>query len=158
MIANYLPVAAQGETASPHAARLRALHEHEARIDLLCASAQDEALVMLFRKQMDYFRRDAACLDDHNHYIDQLSGGQYAQVLIYAGRWLAKRGDLPHPYDIFLLHVDEIVEALLYAGEIRRARVSHRAQSAVREGKCIGDAAVHRHARQQVAGKTASTC
>jgi pyruvate,water dikinase len=112
MIAKYLLSAVQGENASPHAVRLRALHEHEARINALCASTQDEALVVLFRKKLDYFRRDAACLDDHNHYIDQLSGGQYAQALIHAGRWLAKCGDLPHPYDIFFLHVDEIDEAL----------------------------------------------
>jgi pyruvate,water dikinase len=72
----------------------------------------DQALAEAFRRHLNYARRNAAGLDDHNHYIDQLSEGQYAQALIYAGRWLAARGDVSHPYDVFWLRPPEIITSL----------------------------------------------
>jgi pyruvate,water dikinase len=111
MVARYLPLAAQGEAASPRRARDRALHDHEARIDALCEGA-DAELARRFRQLISYMRRDAAYLDEHNHYIDQLSVGQHAQAVIHAGRWLTARGDLHHPYDAFWLEAAEVLAAL----------------------------------------------
>jgi rifampicin phosphotransferase len=34
------------------------------------------------------------------------------QALLYAGRWLTARGDLPHPYEIFWLYPAEVLAAL----------------------------------------------
>lgn len=112
MITRYLPVAQGNGAAAPRAAREEAEQRFQARVDALCAAAPDPALAAEFRRRLVYARHNAAFLDDHNHYIDQLSEGQYAQALVYAGRWLAGRGDLPHPYIIFWLHPPEIVAAL----------------------------------------------
>jgi pyruvate,water dikinase len=112
MIARYLPAARGNGAAAPRAAREQAARDLQARVDALCAVAPDPALAAEFRQRIAYARRAAAFLDDHNHYIDQLSEGQYAQALVYAGRWLAGRGDLPYPYAIFWLHPPEILAAL----------------------------------------------
>jgi pyruvate,water dikinase len=118
MIAMYLPIAGESEAASPREARQRSFREYQARENAMCAAAPDPALAGVFRQRLDYFRRNAAFLDEHNHYIDQLSVGQYTQALIHAGRWLAARGDLSHPYDVFWLHPPEILSAL-------RAQATH---------------------------------
>jgi pyruvate,water dikinase len=112
MIAIYLPLIGNGQDASPGTARVRAQDNWQHKVDQLCAAASDATLAERFRQELVYARRNAAFLDEHNHYIDQLSEGQFAQALVYAGRWLAARGDLPHPYTVFWLRPDEILSAL----------------------------------------------
>jgi pyruvate,water dikinase len=72
----------------------------------------DPALIDDFLHKLAYARRNAFSLDEQNHYIDQLSEGQFVQALFYAGRWMAARGILPSPFDIFWLKVDEVLPAL----------------------------------------------
>jgi pyruvate,water dikinase len=112
MIALYLPIAAENPEASPQKTREQSDRAFQARIEAICALAPEPTLATAFRRQVDYARRDAAFLDEHNHYIDQLSHGQYSQALIYAGRRLADRGDLAQPYDVFWLELPEILAAL----------------------------------------------
>lgn len=112
MVAAYKALAKDNNHLSPQEARARALRADAAWVDEVCAMTTDPTLVEAFRRQLDYARRSAVGLDDHNHYIDQVSEGQYSQALIYAGRWLASRGDVSHPYDAFWLHETEITVAL----------------------------------------------
>jgi pyruvate,water dikinase len=65
-----------------------------------------------FRRWLAYARRNAIFTDEHNHYIDHLASGQFFQALLYAGRWLAARGDLAQPGDVAWLRILEIVSAL----------------------------------------------
>ncbi len=112
MIALYLPLIRGGQDASPRTAREHVHQDWQRKVDQLCAAAPDATLAARFRQELLYAQRNAAFLDEHNHYIDQLSEGQFAQALVYAGRWLAARGDLPHAYAIFWLRPEEILPAL----------------------------------------------
>lgn len=109
MIAKYAPLPAE---AAPAAARRRAREQRDSRVEALCASAAHPQLAAEFRRRLAYARRAATALDDHNHYIDQLADGQFYQALLYAGRWLAARGDLAKPDEVAWLEVAEILAAL----------------------------------------------
>ena len=115
MIASYLPLARKSGP-GPRQTRLETQRTVDARVDVLCAQAlnagKDPVLVEEFRQKLAYARRNAAFLDEHNHYIDQVSEGQYVQALLYAGRWLVARGILPDPFDIFWLYTDDVLKAL----------------------------------------------
>jgi rifampicin phosphotransferase len=115
MVASYLPLARQGGP-DLRQTRLEALRNADVRVDVLCEQARsagkDPALVEEFRRNLAYARRNAGFLDEHNHYIDLLSEGQYVQALLDAGRWLCARGILPAALDIFWLYTDEVLTAL----------------------------------------------
>jgi pyruvate,water dikinase len=115
MISAYLPLARQGGT-TPREIRIQAKNASDQQIELLCATAiqtgTDPDLVKDFLKKLAYARRNAVSLDEHNHYIDQLSEGQFMQALLYAGRWLVASGDLPVPFDVYWLNTDEVLAAL----------------------------------------------
>ena len=115
MIASYLPLARQGDQGLRQT-RLEALGDADTRLNTLCAQAlsagKDPALVEDFRQKLAYARRNASFVDEHNHYIDQVSEGQYIQALLYAGRWLAALGRLPDVFDVFWLYRDEVLTAL----------------------------------------------
>lgn len=115
MIASYLPLARKGGP-DPRQTRLETLKNADARVDELCAQAlsagKDPGVVEKFRHELAYARRNAAYIDEHNHYIDQVSEGQYVQALLYAGRWLAARSILTDPFDIFWLDINEVLTAL----------------------------------------------
>ena len=113
MIARYQPMAG-GNRPTPRDIRERAYQNAQARVDALCAAAPSEAAPVAeeFRRRLAYARRNALFTDDHNHYIDQLAEGQVAHALLHAGRWLAQRGDLSAPADIYWLHLAEIMRAL----------------------------------------------
>lgn len=121
MVAAYLPLAAQGGQANQASLSLRdvrietmrAVNQHiESLCDAAIASGTGSTLVEEFRRTLGYVRRNAAFLDEANHYIDQISEGQYIQALLYAGRWLAARGCLLSQFDIFWLNIDEVLAAL----------------------------------------------
>ncbi len=115
MIASYLPLARQGGPGLGQT-RLEASSNADARVDAMCAQAlsagKDPALVEDFRHKLAYARRNAGFIDEHNHYIDQVSEGQYVQALLYAGRWLSARGILPDALDVFWLYTGEVLTAL----------------------------------------------
>ncbi len=112
MISAYLPRARQEDQPPPRQVRAVSFQATEERLERLITSIDDAALVDKFRQALAYARRNAVYLDEHNHYIDQLSEGQYVQALLYAGRWLKKQGNLPNSLDIFWLKVEEILTAL----------------------------------------------
>jgi phosphohistidine swiveling domain-containing protein len=115
MIRSYLPLAQQGGP-GPRQLRLQARDAVGERVEALCAAAIenkiDPDVVQNFRGQLAFWRERAAGLDEHNHYIDQLSEGQFYQAFLYAGRWLAAQGILPGPFEIFWLHAPEVLAAL----------------------------------------------
>ena len=120
MISAYLPLARLGEP-SLREARIQAKEAADQRVESLCDSALERGIepdvVNDFRNKLAYARRNASSLDEANHYIDQLSEGQFMQALIYAGRWLAAQEILPGPFDVFWLHADEVLAALRGSSE-----------------------------------------
>jgi pyruvate,water dikinase len=123
--------ASQNPCVDPREIRLAAWRAGDARVEKACSVALRDgaspAQIEDFRQTLDFSRRNAVYLDEHNHYIDQLSEGQYVQALMYAGRWLAARGCLPGPFDVFWLHVDELLGLLrqpagVWAGVLSKRR------------------------------------
>jgi pyruvate,water dikinase len=114
-IAAYLPLARRGGPGLREA-RIRAKKTADERVEELCAAAAGRGVepeaVNDFLRKLAYARRNASSLDEANHYIDQLSEGQFVQALTYAGRWLAAQGRLPAPLDVFWLHADEVLAGL----------------------------------------------
>ncbi|HEY3476672.1 MAG TPA: PEP/pyruvate-binding domain-containing protein, partial [Anaerolineales bacterium] len=120
MIGAYLPLAYQGGP-SLRELRIQAKEAMDQRVESLCASAIERGIdpdrVNDFLGKLASARRRAHSLDEANHYIDQLSEGQFMQALIYAGRWLAAQRILPGPFDVFWLQADEVLAALRGASE-----------------------------------------
>jgi pyruvate,water dikinase len=115
MISAYLRLARQGGP-SLREVRIQARHAADQRVESICAAAlergTDPGLVKDFLSKLDSARRKASSLDDANHYIDQLSEGQFMQALLHAGRWLAAQRLLSSPFDVFWLSSDEVLTAL----------------------------------------------
>jgi pyruvate,water dikinase len=97
---------------SPADARARAQAEREALIQQLCAGCEDQEALTKLRDELAYARRQAAVMEEHNHYIDQMMNGQLRHAILAAARWLVTRGALPAIGDVFWLHYDEILRAL----------------------------------------------
>jgi len=116
MITAYIPKGGSLQIDSPKNNRERAHREAKGRIEAMCSMAKDSAEVENFRRRLAYARRNTVFLDEHNHYIDQLAEGQFLQAVIYAGRWLARRGDLAQWQDIYWLRIVETLEALRAPG------------------------------------------
>jgi phosphohistidine swiveling domain-containing protein len=120
MIRAYLPLARQ-RGPSLREARIQAKHAADQHVESLCAAALEKGtgpgLVKDFLSKLDAARRKASSLDDANHYIDQLSEGQFMQALLYAGRWLAAQRLLSSLFDVFWLNSDEVLTALRGATE-----------------------------------------
>lgn len=118
LIAAYLPLARQSGRggSGPRESRREAKRAADQRVESLCEAAHEGGvepeLVEAFRRTLAYARRSAASLDEQNHYIDQVSEGQYTQALLHAGRWLEAQGCLPSPFDVFWLTIDEVLAAL----------------------------------------------
>jgi phosphohistidine swiveling domain-containing protein len=96
----------------PAAARAGAQAEREALIEALCAACDDPNAVADFRRELAFGRRQAAVMELHNHYIDQLMNGQLRRAILAAARWLVARGALATSEEVFWLHYDEILAAL----------------------------------------------
>lgn len=100
---------------SPAAARERARRERDALVESYCERCEGpeaEAAIASLRKWLPYTRRVLADLENHNHYIDQMSYGQLRRALLTAAAWLVARGVLTEPHDVFWLFRSEIVGAL----------------------------------------------
>lgn len=96
----------------PAEERARARARRDARVEEICAACPDPAAVAEFRHWLPFLRRARTALENHNHYIDQMSFGQLRRAILAAGRWLVDQGALAAVDDIFWLHRDEIVAAL----------------------------------------------
>jgi pyruvate,water dikinase len=79
--------------------------------DLETAVVHAEAAAAL-RRWLPYARRIATDLEEHNHYIDQLTVGQLRHALGAAARWLVAEGALCNPEDLFWLQLGEVLAAL----------------------------------------------
>jgi phosphohistidine swiveling domain-containing protein len=101
-----------GNVEPPSALRDRANRERRARIEALCAACEDPEAVAELCRWLPLARRQRADLENHNHYIDQLSYGQLRTALLAAGRWLVSRGSVDQAEDVLWLSRTEIVTAL----------------------------------------------
>ena len=96
----------------PAAARARAQAERDVLIEALCRACDDPEAIADFRRELAYGRRQAAVMEQHNHYIDQMMIGQLRRAILAAARWLVARGALATTEEVFWLHYDEILSAL----------------------------------------------
>jgi rifampicin phosphotransferase len=96
---------------SPMQLRAVAQQTAAAVLEQLCTECPTPAAAKL-QRVVAYARRAAIALEDHNHYIDQLSTGQIRASAAAAGAWLAARGVLEDGGDVYWLELDEIVGAL----------------------------------------------
>ena len=108
LIAPYL----NPEVESPQSIRKRAKTERDSTINGILESCNDRTLVTTFIQELDFARRQAAIMEIHNYYIDQMMNGQLRHAILYAADWLVKQGTLTSQDDIFWLYFDEIVTAL----------------------------------------------
>src|SRR5262249_40446526 len=100
------------ETEPPASARLRTTQEREVLLEKLCLSCPDPVVIAQFQTELDYARREAAVLEFHNFYIDQLSTGQLRRAVMAAAHWLVKHDVLRQPDEVFYLYFAEILTAL----------------------------------------------
>ena len=100
------------EIEPPAKARARRQEAREKRVEALCSACDDATAVSDFRRELVYARRRAAMLEDHNHYIDQVSHGQLRRALLAAARHFVDRGVLSVADDLFWLRYREILDAL----------------------------------------------
>jgi pyruvate,water dikinase len=113
---------------APAAVRARLRREREEQVAALCAAHGEEGATSAssvqawaeFQRQLAYARRSMAGLEDHNHLIEQVAGGQLRLAIMAAARWLVKQGVLAAADDVFWLRFGEIEEVL--RGEERRAK------------------------------------
>jgi phosphohistidine swiveling domain-containing protein len=96
----------------PAGARARAQAQREALIEQVCQACDDPKAIANLRRELAYGRRQAAVMEEHNHYIDQLMIGQLRRAILAAARWLVRRGILATADDVFWLRYDEILSAL----------------------------------------------
>ena len=128
----------------PATARARRHAEREALVEEICAAADDPQAVVDFRRELAYARRQAIRLEEHNHYIDQLTEGQMRRALRVAGRRLAARGVIAEADDVYWLRFREIRDAL--RGEpppnparlLRRRRAEYGTRQALRPPLLLG--------------------
>ena len=97
---------------APSLARRRARERRDAEVAKLASSSENEAAASEFLRQLDLARKEAAVLEKHNHYIDQLSTAQLRAAVLAAAHHLAERGVLEGPDEVFWLTFAEIVAAL----------------------------------------------
>ncbi|HEX6384231.1 MAG TPA: PEP/pyruvate-binding domain-containing protein, partial [Anaerolineae bacterium] len=93
---------------APAAVRARARQKRDAQVETLCEACGDETAVAEFRRQLAYARKAMAVLEDHNHWIEQVSGGLLRQAIMAAAGWLVDRGELAMTDNVFWLTFDEI--------------------------------------------------
>ena len=65
-----------------------------------------------FQRQLAYARRSMVGLEDHNHQIEQVAGGQLRLAIMAAAQWLVRQGALGDVDDVFWLKFAEIEAAL----------------------------------------------
>ena len=107
MAAPYL----DGSLPAPSETRKEARQACEEAVTDLCRD-RSPFLVSRFRSELDYACRRAVGLEEHNHYIDQLSRGQLRHAVLAAADWLVSEGRIASQADVFWLNFEEIQAAL----------------------------------------------
>jgi pyruvate,water dikinase len=108
MIAPYLDESVE----APESLRVRMNRERDRQAESLCHERDDAETTAVFRRWLPMMRRARTDLENHNHYIDQMSVGQLRAALLAAGRWLVERGVIAERDDIFWLTREEMTDAL----------------------------------------------
>jgi rifampicin phosphotransferase len=98
--------------AAPARLRERARAARDAQVETLCAAQPEATAVAEFRRQLAYARRSLTVLEDHNHWLEQVTGGLLRQAIMAAAHRLVATGTLAAPEDIFWLAFAEILAAL----------------------------------------------
>jgi rifampicin phosphotransferase len=114
----------------PARTRARAAAAREAEVAALCAACADPAIVAEFERQRALAQRDAAVLEIHNHYIDQMAVGQTRAAIAAVGRRLAASGALADADDVYWLRRAEIPAALAGAFPVAATIAARRAEHA----------------------------
>jgi rifampicin phosphotransferase len=96
---------------APSEARKRAQRGRDAWFEEILTKCSPEQAAEL-RNQLDQARREGAVLEDHNHYIDQMSSGQARAVVLAAGRRLVKKDSLSNLNDVYWLRLAEVAAEL----------------------------------------------
>jgi pyruvate,water dikinase len=97
---------------SPAVSRARAQRERDERVEAMLAACADEEAVAEFRRLLANGRYWWTVLEIHNHYIDQIAGGQLRHATMAAAGWLVNSQSLPDQEDVFWLAFAEILDAL----------------------------------------------
>src|SRR5262249_2445885 len=97
---------------APAVVRARCNAMRDTEVERLCTACTDPAAVAEFRRRLAVAQRTINVLEEHNHYIDQLSMGQLRHAVLAAADWLAAKAILAGRDDIFWLLFDEILAAL----------------------------------------------
>jgi pyruvate,water dikinase len=97
---------------APEALRARMNEERDRQAEALVQASEDKEAASVFRRWLPLMRRARTDLENHNHYIDQMSVGQLRAALLAAGRWLEQRNLLAQREDVFWLHHEEITRVL----------------------------------------------
>jgi pyruvate,water dikinase len=95
----------------PAEARQAARQRRDAEVDALCAAGNPQSAAE-FRREWAYALRMLKVLEEHNHYIDQLSTGLLRRAALAAADRLVQRGELEYRRDVFYLTFAEILDAL----------------------------------------------
>ncbi|MDX1614359.1 MAG: PEP/pyruvate-binding domain-containing protein [Candidatus Promineifilaceae bacterium] len=108
LIAAYLPDSVE----APRRLRQRVRARQRKQLDALCQASADPQAAAELRRRWQYAMRALAGLEDHNHYIDQLSLSELRRAAQLAGQQLAERDLLAAAADVFWLTFAEILSAL----------------------------------------------
>jgi pyruvate,water dikinase len=114
MVSHYM----DPDVLEPSVVRAQAQEKREYQLKALISKCVDEATAADLEDEINFGRRQAAVMEIHNHYIDQLMNGQLRHAILGAAERLVKRGILRGKEDIFWLHFDEITTALRSDEEI----------------------------------------
>lgn len=87
----------------PAVSRAHTQQEREERLEAIVAASTDVEAVAEFKRLLANGRHWWAVLEIHNHYIDQMSGGQLRHAIMAAAGWLVKSQILPDQEDVFWL-------------------------------------------------------
>lgn len=96
---------------APETLRRRMNEERDRQAEAL-GQSEDREAAALFLRWLPLMRRARTDLENHNHYIDQMSIGQLRAAVLASGRRLVDRGVLAERDDVWWLHREEITRAL----------------------------------------------
>jgi pyruvate,water dikinase len=114
MVSQYL----NQDAPNPDTIRRRAQEKRDNQLKGLIESCADKVKRTALEREVDFGRRQAAIMEIHNHYIDQMMNGQLRHGILGAAERLVRKGILKTGEDIFWLHFDEIDKGLRSDQEI----------------------------------------
>jgi phosphohistidine swiveling domain-containing protein len=90
--------------------------------------ADDPAQLARFEELYDRAKYSYPLTEDHAFYIDQMGVVCFRRFVLAVGDRLAEKGCIDHRDDVFLLHNDEVEEALANGGDFRAVASQRRAE------------------------------